>query len=140
MFNRFILRDFSDQRIEKRNRSDHLDVFQIVGRPWSLVLFFRFSGALYVKNVFGETDRQEANQLISKIRQVFQENLDRLQWIDQKSRDEAKKKLKKITEKVGYPNYIHNRTALNERLVQSENLVYFFSSTIICFPVISGIR
>ena len=30
---------------------------------------------------------------------------------------EAKNKLKKITEKVGYPDFINNKTKLNERLV-----------------------
>lgn len=72
-------------------------------------------GSLYVKAVFGEEDRQQANGLIRNIRQMFDENLDQLQWIDQPSRTEAKKKLKKITEKVGYPSFINNKTKLNER-------------------------
>lgn len=46
---------------------------------------------------------------------MFDENLNNLQWIDEPSRIEAKKKLKKITEKVGYPTFINNKTKLNER-------------------------
>ena len=75
------------------------------------------SGSLYVKAVFGETDRQQANELIRNIRQMFEENLHQLEWIDDASRTEAKKKLMKITEKVGFPDFINNKTKLNERLV-----------------------
>ncbi|UJR36308.1 hypothetical protein I4U23_029035 [Adineta vaga] len=72
-------------------------------------------GALYTKAVFGEKDRQQANELISNLRQMFEENLDRILWIDEQSKGEAKKKLKKISEKVGYPDFIHNKSKLNER-------------------------
>jgi len=48
---------------------------------------------------------------------MFDENLNQLQWIDEQSKTEAKKKLKKITEKVGYPDFINNKTKLNERLI-----------------------
>jgi predicted metalloendopeptidase len=67
--------------------------------------------------VFGEQDRKQANELIVNIRQMFDENLNTLDWIDDQSRTEAKKKLNKITEKVGYPDFINNKTKLNERLV-----------------------
>lgn len=76
-------------------------------------------GALYVKAVFGEKDREQANTLIKNIRQMFDENLNQLEWIDEHSKVEAKKKLDKITEKVGYPDFINNRTKLNERSVSS---------------------
>lgn len=48
---------------------------------------------------------------------MFDENLNKLEWIDDQSRSEAKNKLKKIIEKVGYPDFINNKTKLNERLV-----------------------
>jgi len=78
---------------------------------------FFISGSLYIKAVFGEKDRQQANELITNIRQMFDENLNKLQWIDEQSKNEAKKKLKRITEKVGYPDFINNKTKLNERFV-----------------------
>ncbi|CAF1567199.1 unnamed protein product [Adineta steineri] len=74
-------------------------------------------GALYIKAVFGEKDRQQANDLIANIRQMFDENLNRIQWIDDPSKNEAKQKLKKIAEKVGYPDFINNKTKLNERYI-----------------------
>lgn len=79
-------------------------------------------GALYVKAVFGEDDRRKANELIGNIRQMFDENLNQLDWIDDVSRVEAKKKLKKMTEKVGYPDFINNRTKLNERFVDERGM------------------
>jgi endothelin-converting enzyme len=75
------------------------------------------SGSLYIKAAFGEKDRQQANELITNIRQMFDENLNTLEWIDEQSKIEAKKKLRKITEKVGYPDFINNKTKLNERFV-----------------------
>jgi predicted metalloendopeptidase len=72
---------------------------------------------LYIKAAFGETDRLKANELIKNIREIFEENLDKLSWIDEQSKNEAKKKLEKIYEKIGYPDLIKNQTKLNERLV-----------------------
>lgn len=46
---------------------------------------------------------------------MFDENLNTLRWIDDSSKMEAKRKLKKIIEKVGYPDFIYNKTKLNER-------------------------
>ncbi len=72
---------------------------------------------MYIKAAFGETDRLKANELIKNIREIFEENLDKLSWIDDQSKNEAKKKLEKIYEKIGYPDLIKNQTKLNERLV-----------------------
>ncbi len=72
---------------------------------------------MYIKAAFGETDRLKANELIKNIREIFEENLDKLSWIDEQSKNEAKKKLEKIYEKIGYPDLIKNQTKLNERLV-----------------------
>jgi len=80
------------------------------------------SGALFIKAAFGEKDRQQANELIRNIRQMFDDNLNKIEWIDEQSKIEAKKKLKKITEKVGYPDFINNKTKLNERLVNISNM------------------
>ncbi|CAF0883727.1 unnamed protein product [Adineta ricciae] len=72
-------------------------------------------GALYVNTAFGERDRLKANELIKNIREIFGENLNKLQWIDEQSKSEARKKLDKIYEKIGYPDFIKNDTKLNER-------------------------
>ena len=72
-------------------------------------------GSLYVKAVFGEKDRQQANELIQNIRRMFEKNLDKLDWIDEQSKIEANRKLKQIKQKIGYPDFMHNKSKLNER-------------------------
>jgi predicted metalloendopeptidase len=98
-----------------------MDLVCLHSRNESNELIFFISGSLYVKAVFGEQDRRQANELITYIRQMFDENLNKLEWIDEQSKIEAQKKLKKITEKVGYPNFINNKTKLNERFVHDLN-------------------
>ena len=75
-------------------------------------------GSLYTRAVFDETDRLKANELVKNIRTSFEENLNSLQWIDKQSKNEAKKKLEKINQKIGYPDFIKDQTKLNERLVK----------------------
>jgi hypothetical protein len=76
---------------------------------------------LYIEAVFGETDQLRAKELIKNIRDTFENDLNKLSWIDESSRIEAKKKLSKIYEKIGYPDFIKNQTKLNERLVRLNN-------------------
>lgn len=74
-------------------------------------------GALYIKAAFGETDRLKGSEIIKSVREIFQDNLNKLSWIDNESKSEATKKLEKIYEKIGYPDFITDQTKLNERLV-----------------------
>ncbi|CAF3149631.1 unnamed protein product [Rotaria sp. Silwood2] len=87
-------------------------------------------GALYTRAVFDEASRLKANELVKNIRVSFEENLNNLQWIDEQSKNEAKKKLEKINEKIGYPDFIKNQTKLNERyagysMIENE---YFYNT------------
>lgn len=72
--------------------------------------------ALYLRNTFDEDGRSKANELLENIRLSFEEELDRLQWIDQSTKYAAKNKLKAMSSKVGYPDFIKNQTILDERL------------------------
>lgn len=80
--------------------------------------------------MFGEEDRQKANEIITNVRKIFAENLDKVQWIDEKSKLEARTKLNKITQKVGYPDFLNNKTKLNERFVQ---LYFTLNKTLLCY-------
>lgn len=68
-----------------------------------------------MNSVFGDDDRRKAKEIIETIRETFDENLAHSNWIDESSKSEAKKKLTKIKEKIGYPDFIRNRTVLNQR-------------------------
>jgi predicted metalloendopeptidase len=72
-------------------------------------------GASYIETVFGDVDRLEANQLISNLRQIFHDNLDLLPWIDTATKAEARRKLMRIRQKIGFPDLISNVTELTER-------------------------
>jgi predicted metalloendopeptidase len=67
---------------------------------------------------------------------MFDENLNKIEWIDEQSKIEAKKKLKKITEKVGYPDFINNKTKLNERLVKISKIKHLFLSIIVTLVIL----
>lgn len=72
-------------------------------------------GSLFIKNIFGEADRSAAQNLIKTIREIFDDDLTKLEWIDDESRSEAKKKLSKVYERIGYPDWIFDQTKLNQR-------------------------
>lgn len=75
-------------------------------------------GAMYIERTFGENDRLTAEDLIKNIRQTFEENLNKLSWIDESSKNEAKRKLSKMYQKIGYPDWIKDSNKLNQRFVE----------------------
>ncbi|XP_038602836.1 membrane metallo-endopeptidase-like 1 [Tachyglossus aculeatus] len=63
-------------------------------------------GALYVKEAFAGESKRMVRELIDKIREVFIETLEELQWMDEKSKKKAQEKALAIREQIGYPDYI----------------------------------
>ncbi|XP_025067701.1 membrane metallo-endopeptidase-like 1 isoform X3 [Alligator sinensis] len=63
-------------------------------------------GALYVRETFAGESKRMVRDLIDKIREVFIETLDELQWMDQTSKEKAREKAMAIKEQIGYPDYI----------------------------------
>ncbi|XP_015266624.1 PREDICTED: membrane metallo-endopeptidase-like 1 isoform X2 [Gekko japonicus] len=63
-------------------------------------------GALYVKETFAGKSKRMVRDLIDKIREVFIETLDELQWMDETSKAKAQEKATAIKEQIGYPDYI----------------------------------
>ena len=51
--------------------------------------------------------------MIHNIRDAFNKLLEEIDWMDDKTRDVARQKAAAITEKIGYPEYIVNDTAIN---------------------------
>ncbi|XP_078497054.1 membrane metallo-endopeptidase-like 1 isoform X1 [Lissotriton helveticus] len=78
-------------------------------------------GALYVRETFAGESKRMVRDLIEKIREVFIETLDELQWMDSTSKGKAREKAVAIKEQIGYPDYILEDQ--NEKLDQeSANL------------------
>uniref|UniRef100_A0A4W3GW90 Membrane metalloendopeptidase like 1 n=1 Tax=Callorhinchus milii TaxID=7868 RepID=A0A4W3GW90_CALMI len=63
-------------------------------------------GALYVKETFVGDSKRMVKDLIDKIREVFIEALDELQWMDETSKEKAREKALAINEQIGYPDYV----------------------------------
>nr|XP_056721305.1 membrane metallo-endopeptidase-like 1 [Euleptes europaea] len=73
-------------------------------------------GALYVRETFAGKSKRMVRELIDKIREVFIETLDELQWMDETSKTKAQEKATAIKEQIGYPDYILENQ--NEKLDQ----------------------
>lgn len=73
--------------------------------------------SMFIERTFGENDRLKAEELIGNIRETFEGNLNKLSWIDDTTKTEAKKKLNRMYQKIGYPDWIKNQTRLEERSV-----------------------
>ncbi|XP_038629779.1 membrane metallo-endopeptidase-like 1 [Scyliorhinus canicula] len=63
-------------------------------------------GALYVRKAFSGERKRMVRDLIDKIREVFIETLDELEWMDAASKQKVREKALAIKEKIGYPDYI----------------------------------
>ncbi|XP_077106552.1 membrane metallo-endopeptidase-like 1 isoform X1 [Ranitomeya variabilis] len=63
-------------------------------------------GAMYVKETFAGESKRMISDLINKVREVFIETLDELQWMDGTSKEKARDKALSIKEQIGYPDYI----------------------------------
>uniref|UniRef100_A0A8C3LEJ1 Membrane metalloendopeptidase like 1 n=1 Tax=Chrysolophus pictus TaxID=9089 RepID=A0A8C3LEJ1_CHRPC len=63
-------------------------------------------GAMYVREAFAGESKRMVQDLIDKIREVFIETLDELQWMDEASKAKAREKALAIKEQIGYPDYI----------------------------------
>lgn len=50
--------------------------------------------------------------MIHDIRQVFLTNLNKVEWMDEETKEKAKEKAQAIRENIGYPDYLTNKTAL----------------------------
>lgn len=78
-------------------------------------------GRLFVQEHFDETSKSTALAMIHNIRDAFYELLNEADWMDEPTRRVAREKAEVMAEKIGYPDYILNDTALNE---EYENLEF----------------
>ncbi|EDO31998.1 predicted protein, partial [Nematostella vectensis] len=69
-------------------------------------------GLLFVDQTFKKESKTSAERMIKDIRNVFIDNLQNLNWMDEKTRKVAKEKAEAIRENIGYPDFIKNKTAL----------------------------
>lgn len=70
--------------------------------------------ALYVREFFNKNSRKVALEMVDDISSEFASNLNTLDWMDSKTREEANKKLKAMETLIGYPEELENDAFLAE--------------------------
>jgi len=71
-------------------------------------------GRMFVDDKFAGSSQQTVLDMIAKLKRAFDDSLDSLQWMDDKTRKAARGKAAAMREKIGFPHWIHNDTRLNE--------------------------
>jgi predicted metalloendopeptidase len=77
-------------------------------------------GRLFVESHFGAQAKANMLELVGNLLKAFDSSIDGLEWMSPATRVEAKKKLSKITVKIGYPDKWRDYSALT---VRSDDLV-----------------
>ncbi|XP_048397949.1 endothelin-converting enzyme 2-like isoform X2 [Stegostoma tigrinum] len=71
-------------------------------------------GALFVKVTFDKDSKIIAEEMINEIRTAFKDGLDKLTWMDDKTRQAAKEKADAIYDMIGFPDFILDTKELDE--------------------------
>jgi putative endopeptidase len=61
-------------------------------------------GAAYVKATFGEDGKRTTREMVARIEQAFEDNLDGLDWMDAATKARARQKARAIVNAIGYPD------------------------------------
>jgi endothelin-converting enzyme len=108
-FHQKILNGVPEQRPRWRRAVDSMDkkIGELVGR-------------MFVESHFGAEAKAKMLELVGNLLKAFDSSIDGLEWMSPQTRIEAKKKLSKITVKIGYPDKWRDYSALT---VRSDDLV-----------------
>uniref|UniRef100_A0A8C4DAJ9 endothelin-converting enzyme 1 n=1 Tax=Dicentrarchus labrax TaxID=13489 RepID=A0A8C4DAJ9_DICLA len=71
-------------------------------------------GALFVKATFDKHSKEIAEEMINEIRTAFKDALDRLNWMDDHTRQAAKDKADAIYDMIGFPEFILDSKELDD--------------------------
>uniref|UniRef100_A0A131YY98 Gluzincin n=1 Tax=Rhipicephalus appendiculatus TaxID=34631 RepID=A0A131YY98_RHIAP len=63
-------------------------------------------GRLYVKKKFTARAKEDVEKLVENLKRTFQERLKRIKWMDKVTKQRAEQKLKSMTPKIGYPEWM----------------------------------
>ncbi|XP_064642962.1 endothelin-converting enzyme homolog isoform X4 [Lineus longissimus] len=84
-------------------------------------------GAMFVKSAFHGDSKTTAEEMVKLIKMSFKKNLPNLSWMDAETIRKADEKVDGVVDMIGFPDYILNQTALDERYagVRIEDNEYF---------------
>jgi endothelin-converting enzyme/putative endopeptidase len=69
-------------------------------------------GQPYVAQVFGEDGKTLTREVVAEVEAAFERNLDTLAWMDAPTKQRALEKIRRVVNKVGYPDVWRNYDAL----------------------------
>ncbi|CAG5120307.1 unnamed protein product, partial [Candidula unifasciata] len=70
--------------------------------------------SLYVNEHFADESKQTVSDITDNIKLALQTQLDKTPWMDQETKQYAKEKLDHVTFKMGYPDWMANRAAVDD--------------------------
>lgn len=70
-------------------------------------------GQLYVEKCFPKEAKARMNDLVNNLRVVFQEHLEKIDWMSAETREKALAKFKRFTQKIGYPDKFRDYSAVD---------------------------
>ncbi|XP_039763286.1 neprilysin-2 isoform X2 [Pararge aegeria] len=71
-------------------------------------------GALYIRKYFNEDSKSNALEMVNDIRQQFRKTLTQVDWMDEKTREEALQKADGMSSHIAYPNEMLDNKKLTE--------------------------
>ncbi|OQV14905.1 Membrane metallo-endopeptidase-like 1 [Hypsibius exemplaris] len=83
------------------------------------------TGAMFIRDHFKPESKDKALEMIHMIRKAFVELVNEQTWMEKETSEKAKEKATFMNEKIGYPNFLVNDTALNaefDTLVVNEDV------------------
>ncbi|XP_032303054.1 kell blood group glycoprotein [Coturnix japonica] len=90
-------------------------------------------GQMIVKEIFPQQNKKLAEQMFSEIQDALCGQLDQLEWMDERTRQEAKVLVSKLQVEIGYPTYILQTDKVNLEYQNLEiNEDTFFLNVVAC--------
>ena len=72
------------------------------------------AGSLYVRTYFKPEVKERMQEMVSYIRNSFENNLRNIDWMDDNTKAEAIKKIEKMEEYIGYPNEMLSKEKVDD--------------------------
>lgn len=72
-------------------------------------------GAIFVREVFDQNSKTQAEEMINNVRNAFKTNFKNLNWMDDETRKVAIDKADAISDMIGYPEFVKDLNQLDER-------------------------
>ncbi|XP_074667120.1 kell blood group glycoprotein isoform X3 [Strix aluco] len=94
-------------------------------------------GQMIVQEIFPQQTKKLAEQMFSEIQDAFYGQLDRLEWMDEQTRQEAKVSVSKLQVEIGYPAHMLQTAKVNLEYQNLEiNEDTFFLNVVACLKVL----